>query len=148
MKFNWGWGITLAIVIYMGFIASMVVRAFGTETDLTSADYYVQELAYEQRIEARRNAAGLDGSFGLSSSAGALRVDLPLEWHQTAVEGTVFLYRPDNAALDHRVAFKGPSTHVALPADALIPGHYVVRILATAGEKQYFFEQAWTQPAP
>lgn len=148
MRFNWGWGITLAIVIYMGFIASMVVRAFGTDTDLTSADYYVQELAYEQRIEARRNTAALTGAFALALQDAHLTVQLPEEWHASAIAGTVFLYRPDNAALDRQYSFTGPAAQVVIPSEALIPGQYIVRVLATHGDTPYFFEESWTQPAP
>ena len=43
---NWGKGITIAIVLFMGFIISFVVRAFNRDSDLISDNYYEEGLAY------------------------------------------------------------------------------------------------------
>ncbi|WP_338039248.1 FixH family protein [Maribacter litopenaei] len=59
MKFNWGTGIVLAFIGFIGFILFFVVR-MSTDNranhDLVTEDYYRQELAYQKEIDAQNNA--------------------------------------------------------------------------------------------
>jgi nitrogen fixation protein FixH len=144
MKINWGWGITAAIILFMGFIVSMVVRAFGTDADLTSDDYYAQEIAYETRISAKRNTAALEGEFTVQKTQDGLEVRMPSDWKNKHVKGEVHLYRPDNAAQDQHVPFEGEVGGIVLPIETLLQGHYIVRVSAEEGGNAYYFEQAWT----
>ena len=53
---NWGKGIIIFMASFMAFILWMVFTLMSKNTDLESEDYYKKEIAYEQEIQAQRNA--------------------------------------------------------------------------------------------
>ena len=57
MKINWGTGIVIAIVAFIGFILYFVITMSTDKTysyDLVTDKYYQQELKYQQEIDAKK----------------------------------------------------------------------------------------------
>ena len=48
----WPYAIIAVFVLFAAYIGSMVYQAMRSDVDLVSADYYKQELAYQQRMES------------------------------------------------------------------------------------------------
>ncbi|WP_372975684.1 FixH family protein [Muriicola sp.] len=62
MKLNWGTGIVLAFVGFIGFILFFVVRMSlddRSNHDLVTEDYYKKELVFQQDIDAMKKAKAL-----------------------------------------------------------------------------------------
>ncbi len=57
---NWGKGITVVMILFMGFIITLTTIMMRTSTDLESEDYYSREVNYEQEIQAQKNANELE----------------------------------------------------------------------------------------
>lgn len=53
---NWGKGIAIALALFMSFIVYLAVTLMTSNVDLESEDYYLREIAYEEEIQAERNA--------------------------------------------------------------------------------------------
>ena len=49
---NWGQKIILAYLTFIILLVVMAYQSFNTKVDLVAKDYYRQELAYQERIEA------------------------------------------------------------------------------------------------
>lgn len=47
MKFNWGTGITIFIVLFVVSMSAMVFKASQQNVDLVTEDYYEKELAFQ-----------------------------------------------------------------------------------------------------
>ena len=52
---NWGKGVTIAFILFVGFIMFMVVGAFRENFDLVSDDYYLEEINYQDKINQKAN---------------------------------------------------------------------------------------------
>ena len=52
---NWGKGITIFMLAFIGFIGSMVYYAFTKNADLVRDDYYENELAFDQSKTDKSN---------------------------------------------------------------------------------------------
>lgn len=142
MKFNWGHGIALFILAFVGFIVLMVVKAFQTSTDLTAENYYSQELAYGSRIEAITNANSLEQHMVISLKENHLEIDLPASLTDGTLEGEIHFYRPDNAAFDFVQPINATEKTQEVSYSKLISGNYSVRVKATQEGKEFFFEEA------
>lgn len=59
MKINWGQGITIALILFVGFILYLAINLMMHSADLESADYYNKEIAYETEIVSINNANAL-----------------------------------------------------------------------------------------
>lgn len=141
MKFNWGHGITIFITAFVGFILLMVVKAFNTSTDLTAENYYSQELSYGERITAISNSNGLSADLQVLNNGAVVEVILPEELQGQGVSGQIYLYRPDNAAMDFTMPIDAQKTSQVISNSALVSGNYSLRVSCNKGDKEYYFEQ-------
>ena len=103
MKLNWGTGIVIAFIAFIGFIMYFVINMNTNDKydhDLVTEDYYAQELIYQQEIDAEKNLQLLSQEIkGRKTNEGWL-LEFPQEIESEKIEGTVFLYRPSNEHLD------------------------------------------------
>lgn len=143
MKFNWGVGITIVIIAFITFILSFVYKASQTDTDLTSEDYYEQEINYQETIEAKNNAVGIKNEFEISQSDEYFIVKFPAD-HANVSEGSVHFYRPENAELDKTYKLELSNGMMAFPKKSLTPGGYKLTISWKNDNKAYLIENQIT----
>ncbi|MDR0800970.1 FixH family protein [Fluviicola sp.] len=95
---NWGKGIIVGMVLFMGFIITMVVIMMQQKIDLVQEDYYQQELEYNKQYDAESNYLSAQKPIEIRSSADTLLLAFPADF-QTG-KATVQLQRPNNKELD------------------------------------------------
>lgn len=140
MKFNWGVGITIVIIAFMTFILSFVYKASQTNTDLTSEDYYEQEINYQQTIEAKNNALNLKNDFKFSQSEEFFIVTFPSSVGSIE-EGYIHFYRPENADLDKKFKLELSNGIMAFPKESLVKGGYHLKISWHINDQDYLVEK-------
>ncbi len=125
MKFNWGIGITIAIVLFMSYILLMVFKATSTTQHLQAEDYYAQEIGYQEKINALR----LGDSYykmKLTQKGKKALVELPKDFESDDSQIEVALLRPNDSALD--LSFSVPLHKPEIDGKKLIPGAYRVTL--------------------
>ena len=98
MKFNWGVGVFVLYSAFVILILFLVFKSVNTKVDLVTEDYYQQELKYQDKIDQKRNYAGLEQGLKHEVSGSTIFLAFP-PGHQSA-EGTVMVYRPSNKSYD------------------------------------------------
>jgi len=96
------WGIKITI-LYCGFVVLILSMVFATMTykvDLVSADYYDQELKFQDKINGIRNTDSLHLSFKTEIAKQVVSLQYPEQWHGKKVAGRILFYRPSDSALD------------------------------------------------
>ena len=140
MKFNWGVGITIVIAVFIVFILSFVYRASQTDTDLTSEDYYEQEINYQQTIDAKQNALSLKDEFVFNQSDEFFVIEFP-EIVEGYSDGKIHFYRPENAELDKTFKLETNNGIMAFPKTSLKNGGYKLSVFWTKDGKEYLIEK-------
>jgi hypothetical protein len=137
MKFNWGTGIAIFIWMFIIFILSFVFTAAYTHTDLYAEDYYQQELDYQNTIDAKQNAKSFDDEVYLSQGTQSIVVHLPenIDWKNT--EGSVHLYRANDASQDKTYKITTENSKMIIPKNDLTNGKFYVKIAWQNEEKNY-----------
>lgn len=133
-----------AFVLFAAYIGVMVQRAMRTNVELVSADYYQQELGYQQRIDATSRTAALPAPvrFLADEAAHQLTIQLPAALAGQGSTGEVHFMRPSDSRLDFTVPFHPNATGGQLLSTAsLRPGHWRVRLAFTANGQDYFVEE-------
>ncbi len=139
MRFNWGTGITIGIVLFMAFILFMVFKATQTDSDLNAENYYEQEMAYQERIDAIANAAPFKNEVDVQQIEGGLEITYPAELVE---EGTVHLFRPDNAGLDVWQDMNPTLGKILIDQSKTVPGRYDVRLSWKQDGALFFIEKS------
>jgi hypothetical protein len=97
MKFNWGHGLTLGMILFVGYIMFMVVQALQTDHDLETEDYYAKELLFQETIDKNKNFLLLKKYFVVRIENKKMFLVFP---HTKIDSGSITLYRPSDKKLD------------------------------------------------
>jgi len=141
---NWGTGIVLAFVAFISFILFFVIR-MSTDTradhDLVTKEYYQKELAYQQEIDAEKNARSLGADIQIERTADGLRITLPKTLQNINSIGTMSLYRPSNKHLDFDLPIRLSKTHLLIPDKRLLDGRWDIKIQVEHEGVNYLFKE-------
>ncbi|MCA6073257.1 FixH family protein [Fulvivirga sedimenti] len=101
---NWGYKIAISFVIFIGIIVTMVVISMNQDISLVSADYYEQELAYQDQIDRMERTRKLEKQpeIILDRNSGVITIDV---FDSTVDSGEILFFRPSDASMDKRVSF-------------------------------------------
>lgn len=144
MKFNWGTGIVIAIVSFMGFILYMVVSMSTNKSfdyDLVTEKYYQQELEFQDEINAEKNALKLEENIKVVRTNEGLKLEFPKDFSYKDIKGKVFLYRPSNKQLDFEIPISLTNTYLLVPEKRLLDGRWNITIFWNYKNTAYLFKK-------
>ncbi|PWL39385.1 cytochrome C oxidase Cbb3 [Flagellimonas aquimarina] len=131
MKINWGTGIVLAFVAFISFILYFVVRMSTDNSanhDLVTEEYYKQELAYQNEIDASKSALEMQAKLKFVKSKEGMTIFFPEKFAPEHITGTVSLYRPSNKHLDIDFPISLSKTHLLIPDNSLVDGRWDITV--------------------
>ena len=144
MQLNWGTKIALVFIVFAGSISYMVYRCIGVPVDLVTAEYYKDELVYQQVIDGTKNANALSTKVTLQKDGAEVVLQLPAEMKNEQITGTVLFYCPYKSGYDKKIILQtGSDAKQVIQANLLAPGSYTVKINWQAGKTHYYSEQAF-----
>lgn len=144
MKMNWGTGIALAIVAFMGFILYFVITISSDkdfEHDLVTEEYYKKELEFQNRLDRENNAKNLAENISLKHSAEGIELQFPKDLKSSSIDGKVFLYRPSNKQLDQEIQLILKDSKFLIPKNKLVSGRWNVEVDWQYQNQEYFFKK-------
>lgn len=129
---NWGKGIIIAMAAFIGFILVLAITLMRHKVDLVNEDYYLQEIHYQDEIDAQE--------LGFELSQAQVQVQPPFlsvhihdDWNTKQVE--LHLTRPNDQRLDKSYTIVGTKTFL-IPIDDLEAGNYTLRLECTISGKK------------
>ncbi len=139
---NWGWKITLVYIAFIAGILSMVFKARSERVDLVAADYYAQELKYQERMDASSNANELFSFISIHVKNGQIQVQLPIQHAGNIEDAKVHFYCPSDARKDKEVLLNpDENSQQVLPMETIAPGNYIAKMQWRSQGKDYFIEK-------
>ncbi|HMR46406.1 MAG TPA: FixH family protein [Bacteroidia bacterium] len=140
MKFNWGHGIALVLIIFAASILVFVFVASKQKNELVTEKYYEKAVAYQQRIDAEKNALDQNADVKYNISSGQLM--LILGKSMSNANGTVQFYKPDNACKDFKTLFQVNDTgFYSTTIPQLTHGQWKVNVSWNIDSLEYFYEK-------
>ncbi len=147
MKINWGTGIVLAFIGFIGFILFFVIRMNMDDRanhDLVTEEYYKKELAFQKEIDAEKEANALPYQLQIEKAEEGLMILFPEDMDPTKISGTVSLYRPSNKHLDFDLPISLSNAHLLIPDKRLLDGRWDINISWTYKGKEYLVKRSMT----
>ena len=141
-KLNWGVGIVITIACFIGFIMFFVIKMSTDKKydhDLVTEEYYKQELAYQDQIDAQQNSARLAKNIQVEVTAEGIQIKFPSE--KKDIKGEVSLYRPSNKKLDLEIPISLENQQMIIPAEKLVEGKYKLSINWKSNETTYLYKK-------
>lgn len=137
-NFNWGHGITLFYLVFVGCVATALIASFGVDHSLVVDDYYQHDLGYQSQYDKTTNALHLSSVvISHDRKVGELTVDLDTDG---SCLGSIQMYRPADKSQDFTVPVR--SGEVVIPVDGVAPGKWIVKADWQAAGKTYYYEES------
>lgn len=129
-KINWGWGIVIFFIIFLGSVAYRVRIASQQSINLVTPDYYPKGIAYEQEIRKISNYKNLKTSMEVSQDSINVILQFPRTENRGGIEGTVLVYRPSDFNDDSTfaVSIHDSISVMTIPKDFMKNGLYQIKI--------------------
>ena len=144
IKINWGTGLVIGMLLFMGFIMYLVVSMLSSDKfnhDLVVEEYYKQELVLNEKLQARTNLNLLSKPITGKAVANGWLLEFPEEMNDPNIKGTVFLYRPSNKHLDFELPLKISESNLLIPENRLLDGRWNIIVSWKQGEDDFLYEQ-------
>ena len=145
IKLNWGFGVVLAFIGFISFIMYFVISMSSNSKysyDLVAKDYYNQELNFQKKIDATKNAKKLKENIKIERVKEGVKIIFPKEFNTKKIKGKVFLYRPSNKQLDFEMLIAvSDSSYLLMPDKRLLDGRWNIIVDWTYKEQRYLFEK-------
>jgi nitrogen fixation protein FixH len=124
----------------------VVLASTGKNADhhLVTEDYYQEELAYQNEIDAEANASSFASGFRIIKNDRGLSIEIPEELRQQELKGTMSLYRPSNKHLDFDLEISLSNSHLLIPDERLLGGRWDIKLRWSDKDKNYLIKKSIT----
>lgn len=140
MKFNWGTGITIFIVLFVVSMSAMVFKASQQNVDLVTEDYYEKELAFQDLKDKEALVLShFEEQISYKIENDKLQLIFPSKV-EGEVKGNIVFFKPSDARLDQSVDFISESKTLVYPLNLFSTGMYKLRIEWQNAGNAYYSE--------
>lgn len=145
IKFNWGTGIVIAMIVMVSGMIFLVSIALRQDYDLVEDDYYQKSVDYQQHIDEVKNTESLAEKIKFEQSGDSLKMIFPQLAVVQEYSGEIHFYSPVEADLDKTIKLKVNDQFCqSVSLKNMKSGRYTVKIGWTANAKSYYQEQEIT----
>jgi len=140
---NWGNKILFVFIAFILLIGTLVYKSFHVQTELVSPNYYNDEIAYQQVINASNNMSNLSKNIEIEQQGKVFKVRFPEEINPKNVSGEILFY----CAYDSKKDLKFPlqldsSGFIQYENEKLKNGTYTFKANFREKDKNYWVEKS------
>lgn len=138
---HFGNKITILYLSFVALILTLVFSCYSMDVELVSPNYYAEELAFQQKIDAINNEKKLTQSINhvLSNNKIALTIDSALL--SPDFEGTINLFRPSDSKMDVKLKMNFKNKQQTINTQQLIKGAYKLQLSWKSKQQNYYKEE-------
>ncbi|MGM0587188.1 MAG: FixH family protein [Bacteroidota bacterium] len=140
---SWGSGLVIAIAAFMVSTLGFVFFATTLDFDLVTEQHYEEGVEYQQVIDRveQTHALSQPVAFNYQKSDRALNITFPKDVAEQSKQGTLTLYRPDDATLDQEKKLSSFTQNgITVEEIELPPGKWTAQLKWSADQTQYYSE--------
>jgi len=142
IRFNWGTGIVLALLIMVSGMIYLVSIALRQNDDLVDNDYYQKSINYQQHIENVQHSEALAVKIRFDLSPESLKLTFPNLANTQEYEGNIHFYSPVEEKRDMTLKVSLDSSFTqTIDLKSLKKGRYQVKIDWKANKVSYYQEE-------
>lgn len=142
MKFNWGTGILIFLILFLLAAGLFIGFAMRQNVSLVHEDYYEKGVDHSEQMQVEARSAQYVNSIGTQIHSGGLQIDIKDSLALRMDSARFQLYRPSDSKYDILSPFEPAERSLFIPGEELIPGRYILKIYWTWEGLDYELDQA------
>lgn len=139
MKFTWGTGILIFLIIFVLFIATFVVFAFQQDVNLVHKEYYQKGVDFDQERDRKNRGASQTHQVTIEQGDGKVKIQFNEQYFSQLKDVKVYFYRASDRHEDKR--FDLNQAELVVNKSDLIKGKYTLNISWKQDEEEYLLEK-------
>ncbi|MDO5608297.1 MAG: FixH family protein [Capnocytophaga sp.] len=147
MKINWGWGIVIAIVSFIGFIMYFVIQMSVNKAydhEFVTDEYYKKELRFQNDLVKENKTREAKMNVTAEVTADGLELRFPQNSVTEKVQGFVFFYRPSDITKDFQLPINATDGKMVITKDKLAGGRWNVQVNYVINGQEYLSSEKIT----
>ena len=137
MKFNWGTGILIFLILFLLASAAFIVFAFMQDVNLVHKDYYEKGVDYTQQMNMNARSLAFENNLKVIIENDFLEIDIEESLAAKIDSGSVLLFRPSNSKNDVIMQLDKSVKQVRVSKNDLMQGRYILKFSWYAGGLKY-----------
>jgi len=142
MKFNWGTGILIFLILFLLACGLFIGFAMRQEVSLVHQDYYEKGVDHTHQMNVEARSAQYKNAVGTQLNNGLFQIDIERSLAGKMDSAHFLLYRPSDSNRDIRRSFDAAESPLIIPGEELIPGRYILKIFWSWEGLNYEIDQA------
>lgn len=144
MKFNWGTGILIFLILFLIACGIFIAFAMRQSVELVHEDYYERGVEHSSQMEMEKRSAPYQDAVKAFQLDGALQISLADSLAERCDSARIQLYRPSDNQLDLNIHYDPGRGALVIPGENLVPGRYILTLSWYAGGLKYEAERSLT----
>ena len=140
MKFNWGTGILIFILLFVALSVVFIVFALRQRTDLVEDNYYEQGAGYTKQMEINKRSEIFKDSIQLKMFDNSVMVNCGNSIQNMTDSIEVYFFRPSDRQEDFRIKLKCAQS-MEVSKTNLTTGRYIVKFSWTGKKEEYLIQK-------
>ncbi|RLD94608.1 MAG: hypothetical protein DRJ13_14765 [Bacteroidetes bacterium] len=128
MKFDWGTGILIFLILFLLAAAAFMVFAFKQDVNLVYKDYYNKGVDYTEQMDVIARSENYYSALQTRLENEFLVLDFEESLALKIDSGSVLMYRPSDSKQDLIFPLDLWENRVIIPKDQLISGRYILKL--------------------
>lgn len=128
MKFNWGTGILIFIILFLLAAALFIIFAMRQRVELVHEDYYERGVDYSSQMDVEKRSAPYQESLQAVQREGTLQISLTDSVALACDSARIQLYRPSDNQLDVNMPYDPGRGALVISREDLVPGRYILKL--------------------
>jgi len=128
MKFNWGTGILIFLVLFLAASAAFIIFAMNQDVNLVHKDYYEKGVDYTQEMNTMSRSEKFTDSVLVYFDEQKLLVDVRTSLAVAIDSGKVLMFRPSGSKYDIQFPLNIPVETISIAREKLIAGRYILKL--------------------
>lgn len=128
MKFNWGTGILIFLILFLAACAAFIIFAMRQDVNLVHKDYYEKGVDYTDQMNVISRSAEFNEKIQIDYNNENLLIGFEESLVANIDSGKVLLYRPSNSKQDVMFPMTISDNSIKIPRENLISGRYILKL--------------------
>lgn len=127
IKFNWGTGIFIFIVLFLMACAVFIIFAARQDVNLVHKDYYEKGTDYSAQIRINQRSAAFKDDFEVINLDKFLVVSIEESLSSKIDSGGITLFRPSDRRKDVSMLLEKQTSKITFQKEDLLTGRYILK---------------------
>lgn len=137
MKFNFGTGIAVFLVLFLTAVIGFVIFAHRQDVNLVHDNYYEKGADHTRQMQKNARSAAFSDQIDLSDDGNFIRIVFQPGLASTIKSGEVTFFRPSDHMKDVSMPIELRGNVFIGNKEKLVPGRYIVKVTWQAGDLDY-----------